>query len=338
MKKILLLLSMAVLMASCSDNQQGDEPTLPEQPDNEQTKPDVTPDEPEKEEDTRVHDLPKSSKEVTTGTLYRTKVKDENFGSTVYLDIWTPEGYNLDEKYPVVYMHDGQNLYDKKSSWNKQAWEIDEVGGKLIEEGKIKPFIAVGIHSIDNSRICDLMPEKVPTEYFDTEKYSTTGFESYCNKEIRGDEYVDMIVNTIKPMVDSIFSTLPDRDNTAIMGSSMGGLMSFYGMCERPDVFRTAVCVSTHLSVSGEEGWAAAVFAYLRDKLPTDGAHRIYFDCGDKTSDYYYVPFYQELITIPAEMGYTEANFSHGFYPGAAHDEKSWAARVHVPLTFLYGK
>ena len=193
MKKILLLLSMAVLMASCSDNQQGDEPTMPEQPDNEQTKPDVTPDEPEKEEDTRVHDLPKSSKEVTTGTLYRTKVKDENFGSTVYLDIWTPEGYNLDEKYPVVYMHDGQNLYDKKSSWNKQAWEIDEVGGKLIEEGKIKPFIAVGIHSIDNSRICDLMPEKVLTEYFDTEKYSTTGFESYCNKEIRGDEYVDMI-------------------------------------------------------------------------------------------------------------------------------------------------
>ena len=347
MKKVLLLLSAAVALAmTACTGETPDAPEAPETPDTEQTTPNApaepnTPAEP----DAPVADengiaLAKSPKEVTTGKLYRTKVVGDTFKSTVYLDIWVPDCYSPIEKYPVLYLHDGQNLYDAKSSWNKQAWEIDKVGGKLIEEGKIKPFIAVGIFSIDNTRVCDLMPEKVLTEYFDHEKYQTTGFENYCKKEIRGDEYVDLIVNTIKPLIDSTFSTLPDMENTAIMGSSMGGLASFYAMCERPDIFGTAICVSTHMSVEGETSWAEAVFAYLRDKLPTDSDHKIYFDCGDKTSDYYYVPFFDELVSIPQEKGYTVENgkLSYGFYPGTAHDEASWCKRVDVPLTFLYKK
>ena len=220
MKKILLLLSAALAMVSCT-GEKPDGPNGPESSNTDTEQPTLT--------------LTKSPKVVSTGTLYRAKVKGETFTSTVHLDIWVPEGYTTDEKYPVLYLHDGQNLYDANSSWNKQAWEIDEVGGRLIAEGKIKPFIAVGIHSSNNTRVCDLMPEKVLTEYFDHEKYTTTGFESYCSKEIRGDEYVDLIVNTIKPMVDATFSTLTDRENTAVMGSSMGGLASFYAMCERPD-------------------------------------------------------------------------------------------------------
>ena len=344
MKKVLLLLSAAVALAMTACT--GETPEAPEAPDTEQTTPNApaepnTPAEPEAPvADENGIALAKSPKEVTTGKLYRTKVIGETFKSTVYLDIWVPDCYSPIEKYPVLYLHDGQNLYDAKSSWNKQAWEIDKVGGKLIEEGKIKPFIAVGIFSIDNTRVCDLMPEKVLTEYFDHEKYQTTGFENYCKKEIRGDEYVDLIVNTIKPLIDSTFSTLPDIENTAIMGSSMGGLASFYAMCERPDIFGTAICVSTHMSVEGETSWAEAVFAYLRDKLPTDSEHKIYFDCGDKTSDYYYVPFFDELVSIPQEKGYTVENgkLSYGFYPGTAHDEASWCKRVDVPLTFLYKK
>ena len=343
MKKIFVLLSLALALASCI-NENGNEPNKPENPEGtEQTTP-VEPEKPAEPEAPAVDEngiaLAKSPKEVTTGKLYRTKVVGETFKSTVYLDIWVPDCYSPIEKYPVLYLHDGQNLYDAKSSWNKQAWEIDKVGGKLIEEGKIKPFIAVGIFSIDNTRVCDLMPEKVLTEYFDHEKYQTTGFENHCKKEIRGDEYVDLIVNTIKPLIDSTFSTLPDMENTAIMGSSMGGLASFYAMCERPDIFGTAICVSTHMSVEGETSWAEAVFAYLRDKLPTDSDHKIYFDCGDKTSDYYYVPFFDELVSIPQEKGYTVENgkLSYGFYPGTAHDEASWCKRVDVPLTFLYKK
>ena len=338
MKKVLLLLSAAVALAMTACT--GETPETPEAPDTEQTTPNA-PAEPEAPvADENGIALAKSPKEVTTGKLYRTKVIGETFKSTVYLDIWVPDCYSPIEKYPVLYLHDGQNLYDAKSSWNKQAWEIDQVGGRLIAEGKIKPFIAVGIFSIDNTRVCDLMPEKVLTEYFDHEKYQTTGFENYCKKEIRGDEYVDLIVNTIKPLIDSTFSTLPDMENTAIMGSSMGGLASFYAMCERPDIFGTAICVSTHMSVEGETSWAEAVFAYLRDKLPTDSDHKIYFDCGDKTSDYYYVPFFDELVSIPQEKGYTVENgkLSYGFYPGTAHDEASWCKRVDVPLTFLYKK
>jgi enterochelin esterase-like enzyme len=341
MKKVLLLLStvVALAMTACT-GESPNTPDTPEAPDAEQT----TPDDPAEPEapvaDENGITLAKSPKEVTTGKLYRTRVTGETFKSTILLDIWVPDCYTPTEKYPVLYLHDGQNLYDAKSSWNKQAWEIDQVGGRLIAEGKIKPFIAVGIFSIDNTRVCDLMPEKVLTEYFDHEKYQTTGFENYCKKEIRGDEYVDLIVNTIKPKIDSTFSTLTDMENTAIMGSSMGGLASFYAMCERPDIFGTAICVSTHMSVEGETCWAEAVFAYLRDKLPTDSEHKIYFDCGDKTSDYYYVPFFDELVSIPQEKGYTVENgkLSYGFYPGTAHDEASWCKRVDVPLTFLYKK
>ncbi len=338
MKKILLLFGTALALVCCT-NPNSEELNKTDAPNSEQTNP--GPEVPEVPSiDENGISLKKSPKEVTTGKLYRTSVKSEKFNSTLNLDIWVPNCYNPEEKYPVLYLHDGQNLYDAKSSWNKQAWEIDEVGGKLIDEGKIKPFIAVGIFSIDNSRVCDLMPEKVLTEYFDHENNSTTGFEGFCKKEIRGDEYVDLIVNTIKPMIDSTFSTLTDKENTAVMGSSMGGLASFYAMCERPDIFGTAICVSTHMSVAGETSWAEAVFAYLRDKLPTDGEHKIYFDCGDKTSDYYYVPFFEELVSIPQVKGYTVENgkLSYGFYPGTAHDEASWCKRVDVPLTFLYGK
>jgi enterochelin esterase-like enzyme len=341
MKKVLLLLSAAVAlaMAACT-GESPNAPDTPDAPDTEQTTPNAPAELEAPVADENGIALAKSPKEVTTGKLYRTEVKSENFNSTLQLDIWVPDCYTPTEKYPVLYLHDGQNLYDAKSSWNKQAWEIDQVGGRLIAEGKIKPFIAVGIFSIDNTRVCDLMPEKVLTEYFDHEKYTTTGFESYCKKEIRGDEYVDLIVNTIKPMIDSTFSTLPDKENTAVMGSSMGGLASFYAMCERPDIFGTAICVSTHMSVKGETCWAEAVFAYLRAKLPTDGEHKIYFDCGDKTSDYYYVPFFEELVSIPQEKGYTVENgkLSYGFYPGTSHDEASWCKRVDVPLTFLYKK
>ena len=335
MKKIILLLGAALAMLSCGNNS-NIEPENPEAPNTEQT----IPEKPETPTEDTIDGFTKSPKAVTTGKLYRTTVNDEDFGSKVILDVWVPDGYTAEEKYPVLYLHDGQNLYDAKSSWNKQAWEIDQVGGKLIAEGKIKPFIAVGIHSIDQTRVCDLMPEKVLTEYFDHEKYTTTGFEGFCKKEIRGDEYVNMIVNTIKPLIDSKFSTLTDMENTAVMGSSMGGLASFYAMCERPDVFGTAICVSTHMSVEGETCWAEAVFAYLRDKLPTDNNHKIYFDCGDKTSDYYYVPFFEELVSIPQEKGYTVENgrLSYGFYPGTAHDEASWCKRVDVPLTVLYKK
>ena len=165
-------------MVACTE-ETPDAPGVPETPDTEQTTPDapVGPQAPVADENGIA--LKESPKEVTTGKLYRTEVKSENFNSTLQLDIWVPDCYTPTEKYPVLYLHDGQNLYDAKSSWNKQAWEIDKVGGKLIEEGKIKPFIAVGIFSIDNTRVCDLMPEKVLTEYFDHEKNQTTGFENY---------------------------------------------------------------------------------------------------------------------------------------------------------------
>ena len=83
---------------------------------------------------------------------------------TIKIDVWTPENYTINKNYPVVYMHDGQNLYDATSTWNHQAWEIDSVAGYLMREGIIKPAIIVGIYSTDTTRLGDLMPEK-PLQY-----------------------------------------------------------------------------------------------------------------------------------------------------------------------------
>ena len=277
-----------------------------------------------------------SSLEVTSGNLWRANIFSPELNETIKIDVWTPKGYTNYKKYPVIYMHDGQNLFDANSTWNHQAWEIDSVLGSLIVEKKVTPAIVVGIHSVDTTRIGDLMPERVvemtpPGEVRDF-------IDLICRSQYRADEYLAFIVNTLKPIIDDKFSTLSDRKSTTIMGSSMGGLISIYGLAEYPDVFGNAACLSTHWTgaIGDNYDFPEAMKYYLMDRLPRGTDHRVYFDNGDCEYDSQYLPAFEDMRSLFYFLGYQEDDrLKTDLFHGHSHSEKSWSERVAIPLEFI---
>lgn len=271
--------------------------------------------------------------------------------------VWLPDGYSSREKYPVLYMHDGQMLFDDTWTWNGQEWQVDEVLGGLIAEGKVPPAIVVGIAN-GNNRYGEYFPEKV-LEYLGGVPDSLTGGWKFPASEAasaltymlssetiyEADEYLRFLTSELKPFIDSRYSTLPDREHTFIAGSSMGGLISMYALCEYPDVFGGAACMSTHLPMITSADYARAAhisqtvfdafLRYLSDHLPAAGSRLLYTDRGDSTLDALYPPYQDRLDSLLTSRGWTAPYWQTRVFPDAAHTEHDWAARLHVPFTFL---
>lgn len=275
-----------------------------------------------------------SPRKVSSGTLERFVINSPEMGRDVEVEVLLPAGYDTSKRYPVVYMHDGQNLFDSASTWNGQSWEIDEAVERI--EGQ-KPIV-VGVHSVNETRYGDLMPTEV------IEALQPAVVEAMIaglkKPVVKGDKYVDFLAGTLKREIDSHYSTLPDAADTSVMGSSMGGLASFYAMCRHPETFGGAACLSTHFigGSAPNEIFPTAFAAYLLERLPLDGHHRIYFDTGDQTIDAYYGPYFERIMKMLEETGMDERTLMHRTYPGDAHEEASWAQRVDIPLRFLLGK
>ena len=262
--------------------------------------------------------------------------------------VWLPDGYSPREKYPVLYMHDGQMLFDGTWTWNGQEWQVDEVMGRLIAKGTIPSAIVVGI-AHGNNRFGEYFPEKV-LGYLDSVPAASASAQaldymlSFCDV-YEADEYLRFLTTELKPFIDSRYSTLPDREHTFIAGSSMGGLISMYALCEYPDVFGGAACMSTHLPMITSADYARAAhisqtvfdafLRYLSDHLPAAGSRLLYTDRGDSTLDALYPPYQNRLDSLLTSRGWTAPDWQTRVFPGAAHTEHDWAARLHVPVTFL---
>lgn len=277
---------------------------------------------------------------ATAGNVDRHYVYSPQLADTVTVDVWTPRGYDAgrERPYPVIYMHDGQNLFDASTSWNHQSWEMDSVTGSLIAAGAIEAPVIVGIHSVSSTRIGDLMPQKA-LAYMDH-----GGGESMDNllhgNAVRGDAYAAFIVETLMPAMDSLYTLTGDASLTSVMGSSMGGLMSIYAMCEYPEVFGNAACLSTHWvgSLDGNPAYPEAMRRYLVDKLPRDGRHRLYLDHGTTSIDSLYGEWEERMIEVADSLGYhAPATLETFVDEGAGHEERFWARRVERPLRFLLG-
>ena len=134
-------------------------------------------------------------------------------------------------------------------------------------------------------------------------------------------------------------ATLPGREHTFIMGSSMGGLISLYAMNEYPQVFGGATGLSTHWMGSFEANshLPLAAFMYLRERLADPATHRLYMDHGTLELDALYAPYQAFVDQIVKDRGYTAANSLSRVFEGTGHNEKAWAARLEVPLQFLMG-
>jgi len=249
------------------------------------------------------------------------------------VEVFLPIGYNAAsvKKYKVLYMHDGQNVFNPKTSYTGIDWGVDEAIDSLLLAGKIKNTIVVAPWNTAR-RFSEYMP-KAPAEASETleakkELKKRTGFDSLLS-----DNYLKFLVEELKPFIDKAYNTSTLVEDTSIMGSSMGGLISLYAICKYPDVFGAAGCVSTHwpIPILGE-----AYIATLSESLPSPENHKIYFDYGTKTLDAQYEPFQNQVDTIMSAKGYTKnVNWTTKKFKGAAHDEKSWNKRIHIPLEFL---
>jgi predicted alpha/beta superfamily hydrolase len=244
------------------------------------------------------------------------------------VDVWLPPGCSTDgdSRFPVIYMHDGQNLFDPQLASGGVDWGVDEAITRLIETGDIGGSIVVGIWNIEGERWREYIPRKALAS-----RSAVEIFRSQAGGEPLSDRYLRFLVEELKPFVDRTYRALPGRETTFVMGSSMGGLISLYALCEYPRVFKGAGCLSTH--------WPAGdgiIIEYLRRALPLPGAHRLYFDYGTETLDAEYEDYQLQADAVMRDAGYREGvDWVTHKYPGAEHSERSWRERVHVPLRFL---
>ncbi|WP_394131454.1 alpha/beta hydrolase [Shewanella maritima] len=284
---------------------------------------------------------------VSQGQIQRLNSADIDFAGITRrpIDVWLPEDYPAKAPYAVVYMHDGQMLYDAEQSWNKTSWEMDEASAKLNQSGEVKPFIVVGVHNAGPSRHSEYFPQKPfesLTANIQAELYKDKRSESedLFHQRIYSDKYAAFLAKSLKPYIDSQFEVASDKSNTFVMGSSMGGLISWYTALEYPTVFGGAACLSTH--------WPGAFFSennpipeafnnYLVKKLSTNPQVKLYFDYGDQTLDAMYPPLQKQVDAI-FRASYPTTLWQSHFYKGEAHTEKAWAKRVAVPLSFLLKK
>jgi predicted alpha/beta superfamily hydrolase len=259
------------------------------------------------------------------------------------VDVWLPENYSDNKKYAVLYMHDGQMLFDATKTWNKQEWMIDEVATKLMREGATKDFIVVAIHNISEIRWQDLFPEKAVNflSNNDKNKFANLAGKRIGIKNLNGDEYLKFLVEELKPYIDNTYLVHTDKANTFVAGSSMGGLMSMYAIAEYPRVFAGAACISTHWVGAApieNNPLPKAILTYLDKHLPESKTHKIYFDYGNETLDQFYPQYAPKVDSIFLKNGYNSENFKNLFFEGTNHSELSWQKRVDIPMLFLLKK
>ncbi len=229
--------------------------------------------------------------------------------NTRNLRIYLPPSYdeNKAKRYPVLYMHDGQNLFDAKTAAFGVEWGIDESVNRLIATGKIDEIIVVGI---DNT------PERIPE------------YTPCCDPKYGGgrlDAYMRFVVETVKPYVDTKLRTLPGKEHTAIMGSSLGGLASVYIAQRHPAVFSKAGGVSS--SFWWNKG---AMISKPHPRVPV----RFYIDAGGKDDG---IAETTQMRDAMLKQGYQlDADLLFFTDPGGSHNEKSWAARVDKPLQWFF--
>ncbi len=280
---------------------------------------------------------------VSSGSIQHIENFPSKFVQSRNVDIWLPKNYSNLKKYAVIYMHDGQMLFDAEITWNKQEWKVDETFGNLLKENKIKDCIVVGINNIPNLRHSDYFPQKpfesLLRKYQDSLLKITFNNQKLFGKGIQSDNYLKFIVKELKPFVDVHFSTYTNRENTFIMGSSMGGLISMYAICEYPSVFGGAACLSTHwvgvMLPKKENPIPESFFKYIFQHLPNPENHKIYFDYGTKTLDAEYLPYQHRVNEILKVKGYTAQNSKNLKFIGHNHSENSWSQRLQIPILFL---
>ena len=226
--------------------------------------------------------------------------------------VYLPPSYaeNLYKKYPVVYMHDGQNLFQASTAFGGVEWGVDETMDKLIAQGEVGEAIVVGIYNTSN-RISEYTPMPDPS-------YGGGG----------ADAYLDFLQKTVQPFIQGKYRVRTGPKSTFMMGSSLGGLVSFYAGWTRSSVYGGVAALSGSFWWNGE-ALTKTVQKYAGAKKPC----RFYLDAGGLE------PLVEETNRMRdalEALGYKHGvDLMHWFDPQGEHNEASWASRLHRPLRFL---
>lgn len=224
-------------------------------------------------------------------------------GGTHSYRVFYPPGYaeNHLKRYPVVYMHDGQNLFFPQEAFQGHHWRIPETLSVLDTMNAIDKVVVVGVYPNDRMR-----------------EYTAPGYE----------EYGRFLVEDLKPAIDAEFRTLTGPRSTAVMGSSLGGVVSLHTAWSWPEVFGMAACLSSTF------GWRDD----LRERVATEPKRdlRLYLDSGWPRDNYEVT---RDMRDVLAQRGYViGADVMYLAFPQALHNEQSWALRAHIPFQFFFGR
>lgn len=254
-----------------------------------------------------------------TGTLRLHKAVESRFahdGRDVI--VYLPPDYNStpDKRYPVLYLHDGQNLFDAATAFAGNEWGLDELAEKLIQDGEIQPLIIVGIYNAGEKRIA---------EY--------THVRDRRGRGGRARAYAKMLVEELKPFVDGEYRTLRDVENTGLGGSSLGGLITLYLGLHYPHVFGKLIVMSPSV------WWANQAILRETRKLRQKSDQKIWLDvgtCEGKDAETC-VQQAQALRDALIHKGWQlERDLRYVEDEGAGHDERAWGFRMRDALAFLF--
>jgi predicted alpha/beta superfamily hydrolase len=233
--------------------------------------------------------------------------------------VYLPPGYENDvgRRYPVLYMHDGQNLFDPRTSFIKgQHWRVGETAGAMILAGVIAPLIVVGIENAGERRIDEYTPTR------DAER----------DRGGQADHYGKMILTELKPRIDRDYRTLGDPAHTAVAGSSLGGLVSLHLGLKHPQAFgRLAV-------LSPSVWWDDRVILQTVESFHSETRPQIWLDVGTGEGDEALRSVRQLAETLRRKGWRDGQDLHYAEIPGAGHHEGAWAARIGEVLQFLFGR
>lgn len=259
--------------------------------------------------------MPAQNQGTVTGDLRLHEIQSEHLGGARTIAVWLPPGYTRDDftRYPVFYMHDGQNLFDRATAFGEE-WGVDETATSLIWRDEIDPVIVVGIYNAGDDRIDEYTP-------------------AVDAKHERGGEvasHARFVVEELKPFIDTTYRTLPSMASTALGGSSLGGLATVWTGLRYPQVFGKLAAMSPSV------WWADRAILKTVNDLSSKPAMRIWIDAGTAESE----------SVIPDARALRDALVSRGFVAGqdlsymeaqgAGHDERAWGARVGPMLRFMF--
>jgi predicted alpha/beta superfamily hydrolase len=266
-------------------------------------------------------------KSTVSGDLRLHQLESRIFANTRTIRVLLPPGYDAPEnrsrRYPVLYMLDGQNLFDAcLSDVSHNEWGMDETVYRLVAEKKIPPLIVVGVDHAGKDRAHEYLPYK---DYVGDPDMP----------EPAGRSFPDFLVKEVMPLVDGAYRTLPGQPNTGIGGSSYGGVATLYALLAQPGRFGYGLIESPTMWIGMGQ--------LVRDTGPLIAMPRkVFFAFGGKEAD---DPAISErmigLIRIVETnfraAGYDDSNLRFVVVPDARHTESAWAARLPDALTFMFG-